>query len=189
MIIINDIVSASHQFVAQHVRRGDTVVDATAGNGNDTLFLARLVGAEGKVFAFDIQEAALERTRALLIAHNCLQWVELHLRDHGELTQVVGGPVQAAMFNLGYLPGGDKEITTLAHSSLQALDKCLEILAPTGIISVVTYSGHPGGEEEEAKVADWCQNLPARDYTVLSLALVNKPNRPPKLWLIRRQGK
>jgi predicted methyltransferase len=187
MITINDIVAASHLFVAQHVRRGDTVVDATAGNGHDTLFLARLVGAGGKVHAFDIQETALEKTRALLIAHTCEQWVELHLKDHGELAQVVEGPVQAAMFNLGYLPGGDKQITTHAHSSLRALANCLGVLAPGGIISVVTYSGHRGGEEEEAEVAGWCRSLPARDYTVVSFSLINKPNRPPKLWLIRRQ--
>jgi predicted methyltransferase len=174
MITINDIVAASHLFVAQHVRRGDTVVDATAGNGHDTLFLARLVGAGGKVHAFDIQETALEKTRALLVAHTCEQWVELHLKDHGELAQVVEGPVQAAMFNLGYLPGGDKQITTHAHSSLRALANCLGVLAPGGIISVVTYSGHRGGEEEEAEVAGWCRSLPARDYTVVSFSLINK---------------
>lgn len=186
MITINDIVAASHTFIAQAVGRGDTLVDATVGNGHDTLFLAQLVGMEGKVHAFDIQKQALEKTGALLAEHNCAERVQLHLADHRQIPQYVQNPIKAAMFNLGYLPGGDKRIKTSAQASISALENCLSVLAPGGIISVITYSGHKGGEEEEAMVADWCQALPAQKITAISFALVNKPNRPPKLWLIRR---
>lgn len=187
MTTINDIVAASHTFVSQAVDRGDTVVDATAGNGHDTLFLARIVGDEGKVHAFDIQRQALENSLALLAAHNCAERVQLHLADHGELAKYIVQPVNAVMFNLGYLPGGKKkQITTSTPSTRRALNACLGLLALGGIISVVTYSGHNGGEEEEAMVADWCQSLPAGEFTASSFALVNKSNRPPKLWLIRR---
>lgn len=159
-------------------------MDATAGNGWDTLFLAQLVGSRGTVHSFDIQKKALEQTKTLLAQHNCVQRVQLHLANHQDISQYVDGPVQAVMFNLGYLPGGDKQITTCAQSSLIALGNCLSFLAPGGIISVVTYSGHPGGEEEEEKVGDWCRSLPTREYTAINYSLINKPNRPPKLWLI-----
>lgn len=186
MTIISTIVAASHTFVAQTVGRGSTVVDATAGNGNDTLFLAQLVGECGLVHAFDIQKIALEKTGALLAEHNLAQRVRLHLADHREIPLYVQTPIAAAMFNLGYLPGGDKQVKTSAQASIIALEKCLSILAPGGIISVVTYSGHSGGEEEEAMVESWCRELPARDYTAINFTLINKANRPPKLWLIRR---
>jgi len=187
-ITINDIIAASHSFVARHLAPGSVAVDATAGNGNDTVFLAQQVGSSGIVHAFDIQEIALKNTRALLEQHGLARRVMLHGVNHRTIAQVVTGPVQAVMFNLGYLPGGDKEIKTRRESSLEALHGCLGLLAPGGIISVVTYSGHAGGKEEEDQVATWCQGLDARCYTAMGFSLQNKPNRPPKLWLVKTKN-
>lgn len=184
MITVNAIVEASHYFVARHVKPGDVCIDATAGNGHDTLFLAGLAGEDGLVHSFDIQEAALAKTEALLSRHEFSVRVRFHLRNHKDVAHLIPGPVQAAMFNLGYLPGGDKAITTSAQDSVAALESCLELLAPGGIISIVTYSGHPGGREEEEAVAAWCRGLEPREFSSSCYQLVNKINNPPKLWLV-----
>lgn len=173
-------------FVTQHISPGDTVADATAGNGHDTLFLAKLVGATGTVHSFDIQQAALDNTKALLKQHGLHERVELHLRNHQDIAKTINGPLQAVMFNFGYLPGGDKGLVTSAENSLTALNNCLAVLGGKGVISAVTYSGHPGGAEEEAQVAAWCKALNSRDFNATCLSLVNKENNPPKLWMIQK---
>ncbi|HBS92399.1 MAG TPA: hypothetical protein DG577_07380 [Firmicutes bacterium] len=185
MIAINDIVAASHFFVARHVRPGDTVVDATAGNGHDTLFLAKLTGPGGRVHAFDIQKKALANTRALLEKNGLEQRVSLHLDSHKNMPVHVSGPVRAIMFNLGYLPGGDQELVTVPDDTVAALSGSLGVLAKGGIISVATYSGHQGGSQEEEAVAAWCNGLSPREYTVMKLRVLNKENNPPMLWLIK----
>lgn len=183
MLPVN-LVQSSHMFVAYHVKPGDSVIDATAGNGNDTLFLAKLVGSRGTVHAFDIQQTALDRTKALLEKHGT--GAKLHLTDHSYIPQLVQGPVSAIIFNLGYLPGGDKSLTTNADNSIIALNNCLSVLGDNGIISVMTYSGHPAGKVEEEQVVGWCKSLAPKQWTVTGLHMVNRPNNPPKLWLIRR---
>lgn len=185
MIKINDIVAASHFFIARYVRPGDTVVDATAGNGHDTLFLAKLTGHAGKVHSFDIQKEALDNTRALLANHGLGSRVSLHLDSHKNLAAHVEGEVRAIMFNLGYLPGGGQKIATAAAETVAALDSSLSVLAKGGIISVSTYSGHLGGREEEEQVAAWCNQLCPGKNTVMCLKVLNNENNPPKLWLIK----
>lgn len=181
----NEILETCHLLVASRVEKGSTVVDATAGNGHDTHFLARLVGKEGVVHAFDIQQTALDSTRRRLKAANLASRVRLHQRDHAEMAAVIAGPVQAVMFNLGYLPGGNKDIVTEHHTTLRALSTALLLLAPGGVLSLVTYSGHDEGSEEAA-VCQWCQQLPAA-HPVLSVSLCNRPQRPPKLWFITKR--
>lgn len=182
---INDIVAASHFFVSRHVKAGATVVDATAGNGYDTLFLARLIGEEGRVHAFDVQQKALDNTRALLAKNSLEHRVSLYLESHSNIPLRVSTPVQAVMFNLGYLPGGEREVTTCPTETLAALQASLEVLARGGIISVVTYSGHLGGMDEEKAVAEWCTGLSSGKCTVLRLQVLNKESCPPQLWLIK----
>lgn len=182
MIAVNGIVEASHIFVARHVRQGDICIDATAGNGHDSLFLAGLVGDSGLVHIFDIQEKALANTRVNLAEQGFSARARLYLNNHRDIPELVSGPVRAVMFNLGYLPGGDKGIITSGKDSVAALAGCLDLLDGGGIITAVTYSGHPGGEEEEEAVASWFSALDARGYSSSCLQLINK-NKPPKLWM------
>lgn len=185
---INDIIAIGQFLIARYTVQGDTVVDATAGNGWDTLFLAKLVGPQGCVHAFDIQEVALKNTRTLLQKEGLWQRVSLHLVSHRDMGEIVSGTVKAIMFNLGYLPGSNKEITTTPEDTLAALRCGSHILAPGGIITVITYPGHYGGKEEATAVANWCRRL-SGEYTVMSMDLKTKNNCPPGLWVIKKNKK
>ena len=142
---------------------GAVAVDSTVGNGHDTLFLAKSIGEHGKVYGFDIQPAAISQTKARLKScGNCAD-VELFLRSHEHMAERIPpelkGKIAAVMFNLGYLPQGNKEIVTTSKSTLAALDYSLSLLSTGGTLSVVAYPGHPGGDQETRQVIDWSQSL------------------------------
>lgn len=134
----------AHDRVRSRVRAGDTVVDATVGNGVDAAFLAGLVGERGRVVGFDIQEAALAVARPKLPRHVTLVRESHHLLAG----HVAPRSASAVMFNLGYLPGGDHAIVTRPETTVAALRAAVEVLRTDGILSVLCYRGHPGGREE-----------------------------------------
>lgn len=142
----------AHELVATRLRPGDLAIDATVGKGNDTLFLAERVGAEGRVEGFEIQEAALAIARPLLADH---PQVNLHHCGHERMAEFVRGRANAILFNLGYLPSGDKSIITTPDTTQQGLVAALTLLNEGGILSVVVYPGHPGGREEAGRVEGW----------------------------------
>ena len=141
--------------VAQVIMPGDRAVDATMGNGWDSLFLAEKVGEEGRVFAFDVQAEALESTRKKLVKAGLLERCELFRKGHEEMEEVVAPEVGAVMFNLGYLPYAEKTITTGRETTLQALGAAASLLRKGGILTVICYRGHPGGQEEASGVLLW----------------------------------
>lgn len=150
----------AHAQVARVLRPGDVAVDATAGNGHDTVFLAECVGPEGRVFAFDCQPEAIAQTRTRLVEHGVDARVELVLGDHAQLADVVpAARCGAVLFNLGYLPGGDHAITTSVATTIPALDASLTRLRPGGVLSVVVYPGHPEGAREAAAIERWVPTL------------------------------
>ena len=154
----------AHQQVAAVAGTGDEVVDATAGNGHDTLELARLVGETGRVYAFDIQQAAIDQTRRRLSRYGLLERVRLRLCGHQHLLERLPpesrGNIAAVMFNLGYLPGGDKQRITRAATTIRGMEQATRCLRPGGILTVLAYPGHPGGSEELDAVKDWFQHQP-----------------------------
>lgn len=148
----------AHNAVRLVVKPGDTVIDATTGNGHDTRFLAELVGSTGRVYAFDIQPQALQQTEHGLPLE--LRSVVALLRhDHARMDEFLPagdrGKIAAVMFNLGYLPGSDHQLVTQTASTLRALTTALDWLRPGGVLSVIAYPGHPGGAEETDAVCDW----------------------------------
>lgn len=150
----------AHVILREFLRPGEIAVDATAGNGNDTLFLAKFTGPTGKVVAFDIQREAVESTRSKLAAAGLADHVEVIEVSHGTMTDhVAAASAGVVMFNLGYLPGADHETTTETRETLVALDAAAKILKPGGLLSVVCYPGHPGGDAEaeavEQRLGDW----------------------------------
>ncbi|KAK6123884.1 hypothetical protein DH2020_042375 [Rehmannia glutinosa] len=137
------------------VRKGDLVIDATCGNGYDTLALLRLIADDacrGRVFAMDLQKDALESTSSLLdrsVTADEKKQVELYSMCHTRMEELVpkGDAVRLVAFNLGYLPGGDKKIKTESETTLLALDAAKKIVAPGGLISILAYVGHSGGSQ------------------------------------------
>lgn len=155
----------AHELVESLVQEGDTVVDATAGNGYDTLFLARLVGKSGCVHAFDIQQAALDATTARLEENGYS--VEFHLCSHSEMAVHVT-EAQAVMFNLGYLPGTDHSTITRTSSTLDAVEAAVSILSAGGIFTCICYPGHPGGLEEAEAVLAWAQEKSSASLVLIT---------------------
>ncbi|MCH7225811.1 class I SAM-dependent methyltransferase [Haloferula sp. A504] len=147
----------AHEIVSGVVKEGETGVDATAGNGHDSLFLAGLVGESGRVVAFDVQEAAIESTRRRLEDAGVAGCIDLWCESHIRMAERVEPGVGAVMFNLGYLPGGDHARITRTDETLRALEVAVGLLRTSGILTVVCYPGHPGGDEEAAAVKAWVE--------------------------------
>ena len=178
--------------IADVLTPGACAVDATAGNGHDTEFLAGLVGPTGIVYAFDIQEQAITATRERLRTAGFEERVRLvhdgHERMKEHIDPVQHGYVNAIMFNLGYLPRGDKNITTQKHTSLAAIESAVELLAPNGIVTIMFYPGHPEGAEEAALISTWAGGLPQTQYQVLRYDFINLLNNPPWLLAIQKNA-
>ena len=171
----------AHDFLAQVISQEDIVVDATMGNGHDTLFLAKLAK---QVYAFDIQEQALEKTSQRLQEAD-LTNVELILQGHETVDQFVR-EVKAAIFNLGYLPSADKSIITQPQTTLDALDKLCHMLVKGGRIAIMIYYGHEGGDIERDAVMDFVSHLPQEEYTAAIYRTLNQINNPPFLVMIEK---
>lgn len=176
----------SHTLLKEVLQPGDIAVDATMGNGHDTCFLAELVGRTGHVYAFDLQDQALENTATRLAVAGLTNRVALIHGGHETLSQYIPEtqPIKAAIFNLGYLPQSDKSVITLPATTRQALDALLLRLAPRGRIVLVCYYGHAGGPEELASVRAYCEALPQEQYNVLNYQFINQKNQPPILFCI-----
>ncbi len=159
-------------------------VDATCGNGHDALWLAE--GCD-RVYAFDIQPEAVKTTAELLGAHNRSGKVELFCKSHAEMKSRVPEKAAVIVFNLGYLPGGDKEITTHTESTLCALQAALELLRVDGLLCVTVYWGHPSGREEREAVLRWAKNLDKGIYHCVHTDMLNQPNCPPEIVLITKK--
>ncbi|MGN0835051.1 MAG: class I SAM-dependent methyltransferase [Candidatus Spyradosoma sp.] len=165
-----NLVSWAHDFARERFGNAADAprfaVDATVGNGHDALFLARLVGAHGRVAGFDVQTAAIEATRERLRAHGAEGVVELHPCGHERMADELGeawlGRTHAVFFNLGYLPKSDRGVTTRAETTLPALDAAWTLLAPGGFISLTIYTRHPGGFDESAQVSAWLEKMRSR---------------------------
>lgn len=183
------LVHKAHEAIRAVLRPGDTAVDATVGNGHDTCFLAELVGPAGRVYGFDIQSGAIDSAQARLAASGLERQVTLKQESHARMEQTVRGCapgcVKAVMFNLGYLPGSDKRVITASDSTLSALEQSLGLLARGGRISVLAYTGHPGGREEAEAVKAWAATMERALWEVA----VDVPERPgaPELIVITRR--
>ena len=171
----------AHDFLAQVITPEDIVVDATMGNGYDTLFLAKLAK---QVYAFDIQEQALEKT-SQRIQEAGLTNVDLILQGHETVDEYVT-EVKAAIFNLGYLPSADKSIITQPQTTLEALEKLCQMLIKGGRIAIMIYYGHEGGDIERDAVLDFVSQLPQQEYTATIYRTLNQINNPPFLVMIEK---
>jgi 16S rRNA C1402 N4-methylase RsmH len=189
---IHSVLDFAHVLARRALDPGDVAIDATVGNGHDTVVLAEAVGDSGRVFGFDVQGEAIEQTRARLADEEALAEMELlqvgHEDLHRHLPDALHGRVGAVMFNLGYLPGSSSSLTTAPETTIPALDAAVEVLRPGGVVTVVLYTGHEGGEKEAAAVDEWAAELPQTQFQALSYQFVNQQNNPPRLVAVGKRS-
>lgn len=170
----------------QKLENGMVVVDATVGNGYDTLNLAKLIGDKGKVYGFDIQKKAINITKNRLIENHLLNRVELINDSHETINQYIKEKIDLAIFNLGYLPGGDHSIITRPASTIESIKSILNILKDNGLIVVVSYYGHEEGLEEKNQVERFLSHLDQKYFTTLKLHFINQINNPPIVYCVEK---
>lgn len=169
-----------HHFLKEHVHPGDFCIDATMGNGHDTTLLCRLVGEEGKVLAFDIQKLACENTKKRLQKAGVPQNYRLILDSHSHMNQYADtDSVNCIVFNFGYLPGGDHNLSTKASSSITAIEQGLDLLKKGGFMSLCIYSGGDSGFEERDALLSYLKELDHKKYLVILSSYYNRPKNPP----------
>lgn len=173
------ILKMGHSIWKEHLKRGDQAIDATCGNGHDALFLSKLNLSH--LYVFDIQEKALTATKERV---GNRQDISYHLGCHS-FFEGVESPVDLIVYNLGYLPGGDKTLTTRVETTLQSVEKGLSLLSPEGLMSLTLYPGHPEGKREEEALLTFSATLSPRNFQVSHHRLLNRSNAP-SLLLIRK---
>ena len=171
----------SHSLLKKYLIKDSVTIDATCGWGNDTLFLAPL---SKKVYAFDVLEEAIEKTKELCKDFNNIEYI---LDGHQNVLNYVKEEVGGAIFNLGYLPKGSKEKTTLVSTTLKAVSDILKILQKDGIVVIVFYPGHPEGKRESIEVLEYLKKLDQHEFDVMKYEFINQINDPPFLVGIMRK--
>jgi tRNA1(Val) A37 N6-methylase TrmN6 len=184
------LVDTAHNLLRDILQPGDIVIDATVGNGHDTLFLAEQVSPSGQVYGFDIQLAAIESTREKFRQHPLSDCLTLLHASHTDMADKIPahlhGKINAIMFNLGYLPGGDKSVITLAESTLSALTIASQILTENGVITLLAYPGHQGGDVETDQVINWCEQLDTEQFEVDTIYSTEHKDSAPRLFVISK---
>lgn len=184
--IFTNFTKLNKKMLEEIVKQGDTVVDATLGNGNDALYLAKLVGTEGKVFGFDIQKKAVAKSCERMATEGISNYIFFN-KSHEEIDTYVQ-EARAVSFNLGYLPGSSRGITTKSKSTLLGVKKALKIIKKPGMISIMFYTGHKGGAEERDTVLSFVEGLSKKDYDVLKIKHINGKETAPFLLIIYKKG-
>ena len=185
----NDFRSArfwAREMILPALHSGSRAIDATMGNGGDTLALCELVGETGRVYAFDVQEAAIESTRARLQSAGMLDRATLIHAGHERISEFISEPADAIVFNLGWLPGAAHIVTTRTETTMRAVQAALELVQPDGFVSICVYPGHEEGAREREALLAWAAALPGT-LDVLHQSYMNQKNSPPELLAVRRR--
>lgn len=170
----------------QKLSEGGKAADATAGNGNDTEFLASIVKDSGRIYAFDIQKKAIENTKRRLEGKEDLPEVVYINEGHENMKKHVKENLDVVIFNLGYLPRGDHSITTRADTTLEGIGQSLELLNKYGIVVVVIYHGHDEGKREKSAVEEYVNNLDQKKYNAMKFSFINQINDAPYVVAIEK---
>lgn len=175
---MTDLLELQKYFILKHLGKDDTAVDFTMGNGHDTSFLSKVVGDKGKIYAFDIQESALESTRETLVNDGCPDNYELICASHDLADNYVKCKIRAGMFNLGYMPGGDHSLTTKRTTTIPAIKKAMEMLDHDSILTVAVYPGHPEGRLEGEEIEDLMSGISRFEYGIGKFCMLNSDESP-----------
>lgn len=183
--IVNTI-KISRDIIYKHVKEGHTVLDCTVGNGNDTILLAKMVGPTGKVYGFDVQKEALEITLEKLTCENIYNRVRLIEDSNENIDLYIDDKIDFIIYNLGYLPKGDKNIKTSKETTLKSLEKSLNLLNENGLILITCYIGHDGGLEEKEGIEEFLKNLNQKEFNSIKYDFINQKNFPPILYGVEK---
>lgn len=186
MELILPVCEMVHRAAMQLLYDGAVAVDATMGNGEDTAFLCQAVGATGKVYAFDIQSDAIVHTKRRLLAARLADRAVLIKDGHENMSDYVSDAIDVAVFNLGYLPCGNHEITTTAKTTVKALNDCFSLLKPGGAVLIALYWGHKKGEEEKAAVEAFLTTLSSSQWCISETTFPNR-NKAPQFIEIQKK--
>jgi predicted methyltransferase len=186
---MQNLTNQAHEICQAILQPGDIAIDATAGNGHDTLFLARLVETNGTVYAFDIQKSAIESTSQRLnqAEINNVTLLQInHAQMQNSIPEKHHGQVTAVMFNLGYLPGGDKSMITDSSSTISSIEQSLELLRSGGLLTILAYTGHPGGQEETDAVNKFLDSLCNEQFSIKLITTQEDHISPPQLFVVQK---
>ena len=173
-----DLLELHKYFIGRHLHEGDVAIDFTMGNGHDTEYLSKTVGPNGFVYAFDIQEQALEHTRARLTEAGLIDRCTLILDSHANALSHINEPICAGVFNLGYLPGGDRTKTTLHTSTKIAVESAVSLCDRDGIILIAVYPGHAEGDAEGKMIQEYLASISRHRICATMVKILNSPTSP-----------
>ncbi len=174
-----DLIALEKQFLLNHIKKDGVAVDFTMGNGHDTAWLSHQVGEGGRVYAFDIQEKALESTRVTLKNEDCPENVTLICDSHSNVLNYVSEPICAGVFNLGYLPGsGNKAVTTMRPTTKKAVEDAISLLDHDGCLLIAVYPGHEEGRLEGEMLDDFLRSYDRKTICVSRFQIINSPTSP-----------
>lgn len=173
-----DLLELHKFFILKHLGEGDVAVDFTMGNGHDTEFLCRTVGETGRVYAFDIQEQAVRSTAESLEKAGVPKNYTLIHDSHHRVKDYVKEPFKAGMFNLGWLPGGDKSITTLRETTLPAIEAAIELMDRDAILNIAVYPGHEEGDAEGRMICEYLAGISRYKVCATRVNILNSPTSP-----------
>lgn len=169
-----------HKILKMHIKPGDFCIDATCGNGHDSVYLCELCGKSGKLISIDIQEDAVTATKKALAENGFENMCDVVCSSHSKIDKFAKpNSVDCIVFNFGWLPGGNHEIFTRAESSIPAIEKSLDILKPGGLLSLCVYYGRNNGYSERDAILDFVKNLDVAKYNVIKCDFMNRANDPP----------
>ncbi|MGP4072951.1 class I SAM-dependent methyltransferase [Piscibacillus sp. B03] len=179
---MKQIIPFAHSLLDETVSKGSVVVDATLGNGHDSLFLSELVGESGHVYSFDVQEEAIRESEKLFAkhdVHNVTTILNGHEKAGDELGRRSVESIDGCIFNLGFLPGSDKAVTTNSSTTIEAIDQIFLKLKPERYIVIVIYPGHEEGQAEKNELLTYLKNFPAKQADIIRYQMVNRSEKAP----------
>lgn len=184
--LVRNTMEIASDYIHKYVKVGDICLDATLGNGNDISMIAKLVGNKGMVYGFDIQDIAIENTNTLLMSENLINRVKIINDSHENIDKYIDSKLDFIIYNLGYLPKGDKNIITNSETTIKSIRKSLNLMGSRSIMIITTYIGHPGGKEEDYAVSELLSSLNQKSYNILKNEFINQINKPPKLYIVEK---
>lgn len=176
----------AHQIISKKSRSIKSGIDATCGNGNDTLFLAKLCSKSGKILSFDIQEVALRIAKSKIKNANLCGTVKFIHDSHENMKDYINDKAEVIMFNLGYLPNADNKVSTKSETTIYALSAAKKLLSDNGLISIICYPGHEDGRVECRNVRTWLNNLDQKKFSILEYLSESPNETTPILFILMK---